>query len=275
MEDLDAASIEDIQEWYTSYYGPNNCVMSLAGDITKEQAEELAKKYFAEIPPGPPIQKYNTWIPSFDANIRDEMQDRVPQARIYRVYHLPPWGDRELHDIELYAQVLSGSKSARLDRRLVFEKELATQVTSFVWDKEMGSNLFVIVTVKPGVDVAEAEREMDDVIATLINEGPAADELQRAQSRILSGFLRGTETLGGFGGRSDILAESETFGGDPEAYLKRLENLMAASPDQVQETSSKWLNAHHYTLTVVPFSRLGRGGRRLRPFDRSRVGGSR
>ncbi len=268
MEDLNAATIEDIQEWYASYYGPNNCVMALAGDITKEQAEELANKYFAEIPPGPPIQKYGAWVPSFDANVRDEMQDRVPQARIYRVYHLPPWGERELHDLELYAQVLSGSKSARLDRSLVFEKELATQVTSFVWDKEMGSNLFVIVTVKPGADVAEAERAMDEVISTLIEEGPSAGELQRAQSRILSGFLRGTERLGGFGGRSDILAESETYGGDPEAYLTRLTNLMAARPGQVQESSSKWLDAHHYTLTVLPYPDLAASGD---GYDRSTV----
>ena len=256
MEDLDAASLEDIKEWYSTYYGPNNCVMSLAGDITREQAEELANKYFAEIPPGPPLAKYETWIPEFESHLRDEMQDRVPQARIYRVYHLPPWGDRELHDVELFAEVLTGSKSGPLDRRLVFENEVATEVSAFVWDKEMASNLFVIVTVRPGVDPIVAEREMDAVITELIDNGPTEEELQRAQSRILSGFLRGTERLGGFGGRSDVLAESMTYGGDPQAYLDRLENLMSATPEQVRTSSNKWLGAHHYTLTVTPFPDL-------------------
>ncbi len=93
MDDLNAASLEDVKEWYRTYYGPNNAVLSLAGDITPERALELVKKYFGGIPPGPPLPRTEQWVPRLDRNIRDEMEDRVPQARIYRVYHAPAWRD--------------------------------------------------------------------------------------------------------------------------------------------------------------------------------------
>ena len=129
MADLDAATLDDVKEWYRTYYGPNNCVLSLAGDITPERALELVKKYFDGIPPGPPLRRASAWVPRFERNIRDEMEDRVPQTRIYRVYHAPGWRDTDLQHLNLAAGVLSGSQSARLDRRLVYDKELATDVS--------------------------------------------------------------------------------------------------------------------------------------------------
>ena len=133
MDDLDAASLEDVKAWYQTYYGPNNCVLSLAGDITPERALALVKKYFDGIPPGPPLRRASTWVPRFDRHIRDEMEDRVPQARVYRVYHAPRLARRRRCSTStLAAGVLSGSRSARLDRRLVYDKALATNVSASV-----------------------------------------------------------------------------------------------------------------------------------------------
>jgi zinc protease len=259
MEDLDAATLDDVREWYRTYYGPNNAVISLAGDITADRALELVKKFFNGIPPGPPLRRLESWIPTLERNIRDRMTDRVPQARIYRIYHAPRWQDGELIDLSLVTGVLSGSKSARLDRRLVYEKELATAVSASIWAKELGSNVLVVATVKPGIDPAEVEREIDHVIGELLTSGPAEAELQRARSRELASFVRGMERLGGFGGRSDILAESMTFGGDPEAYLTRLRRLAAATPADVQASAKRWLDAFHYTMVVTPFPELSPG----------------
>jgi len=259
MEDLNAASLDDVKEWYKTYYGPNNAVISLAGDITAERALELVTKYFAGIPPGPPLSRTEKWIPQLDRNIRDEMQDRVPQTRLYRVYHAPAWKDAELDYLNLFAEVLSGSKSARLDRRLVYEKKLATGVSAGVNARELGSIVIVTVTVKPGADPAAAEREMDEVINELIEKGPTAEELQRARSRTLADFLRGIERLGGFGGRSDVLAESMTYGGSPDAYLEGLERMANAAPVEVQAAGQKWLRANHYTLLVKPFPKIAAG----------------
>ncbi|HEV2864168.1 MAG TPA: pitrilysin family protein [Pyrinomonadaceae bacterium] len=256
MEDLNAAALEDVKEWYKTFYGPNNAVVALAGDITPQRALELVTKYFGGIPPGPPLTRTETWIPRLERNIRDEMQDRVPQTRIYRAYHAPAWKDDELEHLNLFAEVLSGSKSARLDRRLVYEKGLATAVAVGVNGRELGSLMSVIVTLKPDADPAEAERETDAVINELIEKGPTPEELQRARTRTLAEFLRGAERLGGFGGRSDVLAESMTYGGRADAYLDKLEVMAKAQPADVRAAGQKWLRANHYTMVVRPFPKI-------------------
>ena len=259
MEDLNAASLEDVKDWYKTYYGPNNAVISLAGDVTPERALELVKKYFGGISPGPPLPRTEKWIPQLERSIRDEMEDRVPQARIYRIYHAPAWKEVETEHLSLFAEVLSGSKSGRLDRRLVYEKGLATAVGASVNARELGSLMFVTVTVKPGVDPAEAEREMDAVIGELLDKGPTPEELQRARSRTLADFLRGIERLGGFGGRSDVLAESMTYGGSTDSYLDKLETMARAAPADVRAAGQKWLRANSYTMLVKPFPKLAAG----------------
>ena len=259
MEDLNAATLDDVKEWYRTYYGPNNAVISLAGDITPERALELVKKYFNGIPPGPPLPRTEKWIPALDRNIRDEMQDRVPQARIYRVYHAPSWKEKELQHLNLLADILAGSKSARLSRRLVYEKELATDVSASLDEGELTSAFYITATVKQGVDPAEVEREMDLVVNEALEKGVTAEEIQRSQNRNLAEFLRGTERLGGFGGRSDILAESMTYGSSPDFYLNRLEWMATAAPADVKTTANKWLKANHYTMLVKPFDKLTAG----------------
>ena len=268
MEDLQSAKLDDVKAWYGTYYGPNNAVLALAGDITVEQARALTMKYFGAIPPGPPLPRLEAWVPELEADIRDTLQDRVPQHRLYRAWHLPPAGDRDVHAMELFASALAGSESAPLERRLVFETGLATNVSAFVNDQELSSTFIVVVDVKPDADPAEAERELDATLAALLQRGPSAPDLQRARTRYLAGFARGTERLGGFGGRSDVLAESQTYHGDSEAYLRRLGDIAALSPVQVKAVAQRWLGRHHATLLVAPFPKL-RAGRD--DFDRTQL----
>ncbi|HZH35478.1 MAG TPA: pitrilysin family protein [Pyrinomonadaceae bacterium] len=259
MEDLNAASLDDIKEWYRTYYGPNNAVISLAGDITPERALELVTKYFGGIAPGPPLPRTEKWIPTLDRNVRDEMEDRVPQARIYRVYHAPSWKDAELQHLRLFADVLAGSKSSRLDRRLVYDKKLVTDVGAGASGGELAGRFTITATVKPGVNPAEVEREIDSVVNEMLEKGVTDEEVRRMQNRNLANFLRGSETLGGFGGRSDILAESQTYGGTPDFYLTRLETMATAKPAEIKTTANRWLRANHYTMLVKPFPKLSAG----------------
>ena len=256
MDDLNAASLADIKEWYRTYYGPNNAVIVLAGDITPDRALELVTKYFGAIPPGPALPRLETWIPKLDRNIRDEMEDQVPQARIYRAWHAPAVKDMELQRLSLLGGVLAGSKSARLERRLVYEKSLATAVSAGVNDSELGSTFMLTATVKPGVDPALVEREMDAVLNELLEKGPTAAELARVKTAALAGFSRSIERLGGMGGRSDVLAESQTYGGKPDFYLEQLEQMHGATADQARQAGLNWLRAPHYTMTVRPFAKL-------------------
>ena len=259
LEDLAAATLPDVKTWYQTYYGPNNCVLSLAGDITPEKARALVERYFGGIPPGPPLERYRAWTPRLERDLRDTMQDRVPQTRIYRAWHAPRWGDAELAQLELAASALSGSKSARLDRRLVYDRQLATSVSAFVNDGEISSAVILVATLKPGVEVAVAEREIDAVLAELIARGPTASEIERARTLAFADMARGLERLGGFGGRSDVLAESMTYGGDPHAYLERFRRLQSATPDSVRAAAKTWLTQPSYTLIVEPMPTLGAG----------------
>lgn len=259
MEDLKAATLEDVKEWYKTYYSPNNAVISLAGDITPERALQLVNKYFGGIAPGPALQRTEKWIPTLDRNIRDEMQDRVPQARIYRVYHAPAWRDAETQHLNLFADVLANSKDSPLARRLVYEKKTATDVRAAVSENELGSTFLVIASVKPEADAADVERDMDAVLTRMLDEGASEEELRRAKNVNLAGFLRSAERLGGFGGRSDILAESMTYGGSPDFYLQRLEVMAQATPAEVKTAANRWLRANHYTMTVKPFPKLMAG----------------
>ena len=256
MDDLNAATLADIKEWYKTYYGPNNAVIVLAGDITPEKGLELVTKYFGAIPPGPALPRLETWIPKLESNIRDEMEDQVPQARIYRAWHAPAVKNMELQRLSLLAGVLAGSNSARLERRLVHEKGLATAVSAGVNDSELGSTFMLVATVKPGIDPALVEREIDAVLAELLDKGPTAGELARVKTSTLAGFARSIERLGGSGGRSDVLAESMTYGGKPDFYLDQLEQMQGATPVQVKQAGANWLRAPHYTMTVRPFAKL-------------------
>jgi len=256
MDDLNAASLEDIREWYRTYYGPNNAVLSLAGDITPERALELVNKYFGALPPGPPLPRLETWIPVLDRDIRDEMEDQVPQVRVYRRWHAAAWKDADVAKLQLLGDVLAGSKSARLDKRLVYEKGVATSVSAGMQDSELGGTFGITVTLKNGADQADVEREVDRIVAELLDKGPTSQELQRVKTRELADFSRSIERLGGFGGRADVLAESMTYGGAPDAYLTRLEQMAGATPADVKAAGNRWLRAHHYTMTVKPFARL-------------------
>jgi zinc protease len=256
MDDLNAASLEDVKDWYRTYYGPNNAVISLSGDITPERALELVTKYFGAIPPGPAVPRTETWIPALDRDIRDEMEDQVPQVRVYRAWHAASWKDADSQPLALLADVLGGSKSARLDKRLVYDKGLATGVAVGLNEGELANTFQLSVTLKAGVDPALAEREIDAVLAELLEKGPGAEELARAKTAALADFSRRIERLGGFGGRNDVLAQSQTYGGTPTAYLDRLERMARATPAEVKAAGQRWLRAHHYTMTVRPAPKL-------------------
>ena len=191
MDDLNAASLQDVKDWYATYYGPNNCVLSLAGDITPERALALVKKYFDGIPPGPPVDRAEQWVPRLDAqrarpDAATACRRRASTACITR----PPWRDGDAARLQLLASVLSGSRSARLDRRLVYDQELATTVNAGMDTQELAS-LFVDHghgegRRRPG---ARSNARWTPWWREFLKQGPTEAELQRARSRILADFV--------------------------------------------------------------------------------------
>jgi predicted Zn-dependent peptidase len=151
MEDLDAAKLDDVKGWFQTYYGPANAVLTLAGDIDAKTAKEKAEKYFGDIPSGPPVARQGEWIAKRTGSQRGVMQDRVPQARLYKVWNIPPWGSADADYLTLAASVLSTGKSSRLFKRLVFDEQIATDVDASLGLREIGGLFTIEAGVRPGV----------------------------------------------------------------------------------------------------------------------------
>lgn len=218
MEDLNAASLEDVHEWFKTYYGPNNAVLVIAGDVNTQEVYEKVKKYFGDIPPGPPIAKHQAWVAKMTGTKRQLMQDRVPQARIYKVWNIPQWGTKELTYLDLVSDVLGSGKTSRLYKRLVYDEQICTSVQVFASPGEIGSQFMIIATAKPGIDLKKVEASLDDELNKFLKEGPTEKELERVKTEFEASFIRGIERIGGFGGKSDILAQNQVFGGSPDYY---------------------------------------------------------
>lgn len=253
MEDLNAASLQDVSEWFKQYYGPNNAVISLAGDITLAQARTLMQKYFGHIPASEPLIKKKAWIAKRSGEKRFVAYDRVPQARIYIQWNVPNTGHIDVESLDLAAYVLGGGKNSRLYKRLVYDDQIATSATVVNWSQELSGLFMIIVDVKPGVPLEKVEQALNQELATFLSKGPAKDELQRAKVSIRADFLRGAERIGGFGGKSDILAMGEVYEGNPGAYKTQLHRLQVASEASVKQVANRWLSDGRLVLEYWPY----------------------
>ncbi len=253
MEDLEAASLEDMQEWFKSYYGPNNAVIVIAGDISPAEARERVEYWFGEIPPGPPVTKLEEWIPRHSAERREVMQDRVPQERIYLAWTGPRWGTRDAHQLQMALDILSGGKNGRLYKRLVYNDQVATDVDLGAYFFEIAGLIIAEVSVKPGEDIAAVEAAFRDEIATFIAEGPTRKELERVKTEVHAAFIRGVEKVGGPGSKSDVLARNEIYGNDPGYYMRQLDDIESAGRRDVQRLAGEWLGQPPYVGHIVPF----------------------
>ena len=252
LEDLNAATLEDVQTWFKTYYGPNNAVLSLAGDINADEAKEIVTKYFGDIPPGPSPIKKKKWIAKRSGEKREIMYDRVPNTRIYKVWNTPEIGSPEHTHFELMASLLTGGKNSSLYQELVYKRRLATSVSAFYYDRELAGQFWIAVDLANGQSLAELEAALDDTLSEFIKRGPNAKRLKNTKTSIRASWIKGLQRIGGFGGKSDLLAYSEVYSGDPGAYLKFINDMMEITNKDIKTTASAWLTDGAYVLTVVP-----------------------
>ena len=252
MADLDAASLEDVKQWFRGYYGAANTTVVLAGDITPAIAKEKLQKYFGDIPAGPPVPRQQPWPAPRSASTSGTQQDHVAQVRIYREWNAPQLGAPDNPLLDLAADVLGGGKTSRLYQRLVYQDKLVDSVSVHLQTFALASQFELRADVKKGVDPAQVEAAVADEWAKFLKDGPTEDELARAKTSARAGFVRGLERVGGFGGKAVILAESQVYLGDPAAYKLDLERTAAATPASVLAAARKWIAQGDYTLTVVP-----------------------
>jgi len=253
MEDLDSASVEDVREWFKTYYTPSNAVLVLAGDLTPSEAEKKARQFFSEIPPGPPVAHQRSWVAKMTGEHRETVADRVPQARLYKIWNVPGYGTEAADHLRLAAAVLSNGKNSRFYKRLVYDDQIATQVSAYLDEREIGSQFVVVATALQGENTKRVETALDEELNRFLGSGPTQRELERIKTQSYASFVRGVERIGGFGGKSDILASSQTYSGTPDGYRQRLQRLEHVTPGEIRETARTWLSDGAYTLEVDPF----------------------
>ena len=255
MNDLNAASLEDVKTWFKTWYGPNNAVLVLAGDIDVATAREKVTKFFGDIPAGPSMAQPKVDVAAHSADSRAEMTDQVPQSRIYRVWNVAEYGAPDLDRLQLFAQILGGAKSSRLDKRLVHQDKLVDNISAGAYGSQLSSTFMITAAVKQGVDVAKVEAAIDEELEKLLAEGPTAEEVTRNRTAIEAGWIRGVERIGGFGGKADALAECAVYTRNPGCFRDSLEVFASASPAEVRKAGQTWLADGSHTLVVVPGER--------------------
>ncbi|HTE40578.1 MAG TPA: insulinase family protein, partial [Steroidobacteraceae bacterium] len=253
MEDLNAASLEDVKDWFRNYYGAANATLVVAGDVQADDVKQRVERYFGDIPAGAPIVAQKSWVPKLQGEHRQVMQDRVPQARVFKVWNAPEFGTADLTYLELALDILGSGKSSRLYRRLVYKDGIASDVESYLDQREIASQLLLLASAQPDGDLRVVERALDEELRAFIASGPTPAELARVKTQQRADFVRGIERVGGMGGKSDILARGQVFTGNPAAFKLQQQRIAAATPAQVQAAAKRWLSDGVYVLEVHPF----------------------
>ena len=260
MEDLDAASLEDVAAFFRTYYAPNNAVLAIAGDADPAQARAWVERYFGEIAANPRIPPLGdvSLPPTLGAESREVIEDRVPLPRHYFGFRAPCFGDPRLEALEVACQILAGGKGSRLYRRLVRDERIAQDVAFFALGFVGGASIAAgQATVRPGVDPEVVERAFEEELERLGREPVTADELARARALIETFEL---EALQRVEERADRLAMLATLLDDPDLINRQLERYLAVTPAEIQAVAAEVFRPENrVVLTYVPAAGAARG----------------
>jgi zinc protease len=248
MEDLSAASLDDVKEFFRRYYTPNNLSMVIAGDFDPAEAKKLVEKYFGGLPPGPALDRPDRWLATLNDERIVEVADRVPQERTYMVWPGPEYFHKDDAAMTLTATVLTDGLSSRLNKALVYDKPLCTAVNSFPLAAEIGGAFVVIATARPGVSLSEIERIVGEEIGKLAKTGPTPAELERAKTKQEFTFISGLERIGGFGGKADLLNQYNVYLGEPGKFEADLARHRAVTQSDLGNAVNRWLNTRNRLL---------------------------
>jgi predicted Zn-dependent peptidase len=255
MADLDAASLEDVKQWFRDKYGPNNAVLVVAGDVTAVEVKPLVEKYFGDIARGPVNNPAMATVPTLAKPRTIEMRDNVASTIIQRYWAVPGLLDKRLAAIDIGGSVLGGLASSRLDKILVRDEKIAVSVSAGLTPLQRAGIFSVSAVVTPGVDPSKVAKRLDEVVADYIAKGPTADEVQRAVMIEVSGRIRDLEQVGDFGGKAVTLAEGQTYAHDSDFYKTTLASYAAITPAAVKTAMQQWLRRPALSIILSPGQR--------------------
>ncbi len=252
QEDLDAASLDDIKDFFRQYYAPSNASLAIAGDFQRDDAVELVNRYFGDLPPGPALTRKGRLDSPLAGRVELEIRDRVSLPRVYVSWPTPPDFSIEDAPLELLQSVLSDGLSSRLHRSLVYEKQIAQSASIMYNPGEAAGQFTAQVTAAPGHTLEEAEAALDAEIERLRKEPPTDEEISRVKNRLESSHYRQLAKVGGFGGRADQLNHFNVFANDPELINTSLDRYMAVQREDILHVSETILDHRQVRLKVLP-----------------------
>jgi len=249
MTDLTAASEEDVKAFFRLYYAPNNATLAVVGDFDSKQAKAWIQKYFGDLPQGKTVERPKVALGKLDASKRLVYEDRVQVPRLYIQWPTVGFKQDDDYALSVMSSILSGPRTARLTKALVYDTQMASQIGAFQNSAEDVGVFQVVVIPRPGHSLTEIEGAVDQVIQKFISEGPTADELQKAKSGLELGFIRGLESNLG---TANQLINGAVFYGNPGYFSTDYQKTLAVTAADVKRVASQYLTRSRIVLSVVP-----------------------
>ena len=257
MEDLNAASLEDVKAFHQKWYGPGNTVIALSGDITAQEAREKIEQYFGNIAPSEPVSRPTRWIAKRSGEKRAMMEARVPEPQIVMAWNVPGMTDPDALLLDIAGDAFASGESSPLYKSLVRDRQLASSVSMGISMLELGSVVTVDATARPGVSEAQLEAALNEELGKFLEQGPDADTLERIKLAAYSNYLNAkvyTST------KASQLAEAELYAGTPAHVETEQRIIQGATTRTVRDAAVRWLSDGKYVLEIVPFGEPAASG---------------
>jgi len=251
--DIQAAKLEDVKKFFKLYYAPNNATLVLVGDFDKPGTKKLVERYFASLRRGEPVPPIAAKTPAINSERRRVVTDKIELPRAYMAWITSPIFKPGDADALITAEILGGGKSGRLYKKLVYEKQIAQDVSASQYSLTLGSVFTVNATARPGKSVGDIEAALDAELSKLRADGPDAKEVERARNVIESRIIRGLETRGGFDGVANRINLYNHHLKDPGFLEKDIARFRAVTPESVQKFAREQLRtSSRVALHCVP-----------------------
>jgi zinc protease len=253
MEDLSAASEEDVKNFFRLYYAPNNAFLMIVGDFDPAQAKAWVTKYFGDIPRGKPITRPSVAPVTLSTSQRLVLEDRVQVPRLYVLW--PTIGEKndDRYALSVLGSILSGPRTARLTKALVYDQQSAASVSAGQSSSEDVGEFMVSITPRPGHSLTDLEAAADAIIEKFKSEGPTAEEVQKATAGEELSFVRGLESNLG---KAFQLANGAAIHGDPGYFQVEYQKTLAVTAVDVKRVANKYLTGGRVVLSVVPAGKV-------------------
>jgi len=253
MEDLTAASYEDVVNFFRTYYTPSDASLVVAGDIDPARTRQLVEKWFSDVKPGPRPKPLTIPGVALTGVQKKTMTDRVQLPRLTLAWLTPRHFEAGDAALDIVADVLAGGKNSRLYKRLVYDLQIAQDVSAFQESMDLSSDFQIVATPRPGHTIDEVQKVIDEEVAKLQKDGPSAHEVERSLNQIEASFYNRMERLGGFGGKADQINGYFSKTGDPDYFNEDLGRYRALSPSDVRAAAEAFLpRDRRVELTVQP-----------------------